>query len=126
MNPSSNSARGVLYRLRRRALCARPLARAAVALGALIILLLAPAALIAHELHDAQLWNQSDGQNKHVKPACETCTAYASFDHALGSLYVPVVHRERYAVDFLVVQHEAPAAHFVAYRQRAPPSNKRL
>jgi hypothetical protein len=88
---------------------------------ALAILLFAPAALVAHELQDAQNWTQGSHQGKHVKPACQICTVYAAFEHALASSHW-AVHADTCFGDVAAAVHAgASIARIAPYRSRAPP-----
>jgi hypothetical protein len=95
--------------------------RGLFAIYALAILLFAPAALVAHELQDAQSWTQGSHPGKHVKPACQICTVYAAFEHALASTHV-IAHAETCFGDAIRAVHAGVTRVRIApYRSRAPP-----
>jgi hypothetical protein len=121
MSHHSNNTLGLLQRLRR-ALTRAPLSwRALAGAATLGVLLFAPAALIAHELQDARTWNQSAPQGKHVKPACQICTLYAAFEHALPASDTTVVVPADYGYSLPSARHRFVPALLTAFRSRAPP-----
>jgi len=99
--------------------------RTLVAWAALAGLLAAPVAETVHEFqHLSQA--QSGAKSKQtggVKPACETCAAYAAMGHALWTPPAFQAQRQSAPARFVLSAPGISAERAHAYQERAPPTS---